>query len=216
MTEHETEPVPGLPEVLPSGETILWQGAPSWTDLAVRVFHVRGVALYFAALFGYLGWAAHADGASVHDAAMAAIRPLPVALLVLGLLAALAYAVARTTLYTVTNRRIVMRFGLALPMTANLPFAQVRSADVATRGATGDIAIDIAGQRQSLVLLWPHVRPWRTSKPQPMLRSLADAEAAAATLGMALRAYHGASATPARSEPAPQHRPASVHQPAAA
>ena len=51
MTEHDFEPVHGLPAHLPQGERLLWQGAPSWRSLAIRAFHVRKVAIYFG-LFG--------------------------------------------------------------------------------------------------------------------------------------------------------------------
>ena len=46
--EHEFEAQYGLPEALPEGEHILWQGAPDWKVLARRVFHTRKVAVYFA------------------------------------------------------------------------------------------------------------------------------------------------------------------------
>ena len=51
LTEHGLEPVPGLPEALPSGEVLLWQGAPLWSEIAQRVFLVRWVGGYFVALF---------------------------------------------------------------------------------------------------------------------------------------------------------------------
>ena len=50
MNEHEGEPIRGLPELPPEGEQILWQGEPQWGLLARRVFHVRKVAAYFAAI----------------------------------------------------------------------------------------------------------------------------------------------------------------------
>ena len=48
--EHEFEAAPGLPEPLPAGERVLWQGAPQWRTLAVEVFHVRAVAIYLVAM----------------------------------------------------------------------------------------------------------------------------------------------------------------------
>ena len=48
MSEHDFEPIRGLPGDLPEGETILWQGAPNWLTLAEQAFHVRAVAAYFA------------------------------------------------------------------------------------------------------------------------------------------------------------------------
>ena len=44
--EHEFEAAYGLPEPLPKGESILWQGAPDLADLAVRVFHLKKIAVY--------------------------------------------------------------------------------------------------------------------------------------------------------------------------
>ena len=43
----------GLPERLPEGETLLWQGRPSWRQLALRAFHVREIAIYFALLLAW-------------------------------------------------------------------------------------------------------------------------------------------------------------------
>ena len=200
MREHEAEPVPGLPVHLPLGETLLWQGTPEWTDVALRVMHVRGVAVYFAALFSYLGWAAYQDGATIEQAVMTTLRPVPIALGALALLAIVAYAIARTTIYTITSKRIILRFGLALPMTVNLPYALVQSADVSERTRCGDIVLNLNAPRQSLIMLWPHVRPWHTTKPQPMLRSLADVRAASTILAGALRAFHGVNATVTRTQ----------------
>jgi len=45
--EHEFEPEYGLPERLPDGEKMLWQGAPDFKALAIRVFHLRKLALHF-------------------------------------------------------------------------------------------------------------------------------------------------------------------------
>ena len=46
--EHEFEAAPGLPEPLPRGERLLWQGRPDWRQLALHAFHVRKLAFYFA------------------------------------------------------------------------------------------------------------------------------------------------------------------------
>ena len=45
--EHEFEAAPGLPEPLPSGERLLWQGRPDWVVQAIEDFHVRKLAIYF-------------------------------------------------------------------------------------------------------------------------------------------------------------------------
>ena len=65
--EHEWEAAPGLPEPLPKGEKILWQGAPHWWMLAVHAFHVRKVAIYFGLMLAWQAISLRADGADAVD-----------------------------------------------------------------------------------------------------------------------------------------------------
>ena len=48
--EHEFEAAPGLPEPLPPGERIVWQGAPDWRVLALHAYHLRQLAGYFGVM----------------------------------------------------------------------------------------------------------------------------------------------------------------------
>ena len=43
----------GWEGILEPGERILWQGVPDWRLLAIQVFHVRAIAIYFAVLLGW-------------------------------------------------------------------------------------------------------------------------------------------------------------------
>jgi hypothetical protein len=188
--EHDHEPVRGLPAYLPPGEQILWQGAPAWRGLARRAFHLRKVALYCAAMLLWRGWVELADGASAAGAALAMLKLAPVALAAIAVLAALGWLYARATVYTITSRRVVLRIGVALPITINIPFAIIGSADLRRHGdGTGDLALGLAGSgRIAWLHLWPHARPWHLARPQPMLRALPEAERAAALLAAALAA----------------------------
>lgn len=187
------EPLPGLPARPPEGETILWQGGPDWRGLAWRAFHLREVTCYFGALV-----AAQPVLALVQGTPLAATL-LPMTWLSLagsvaaGLLAGLAFLAARGTVYTITSRRLVLRFGIALPMTINLPFALVAQAGLRLRrGGSGDIPVALVpGERISYIVLWPHARPWRLARPEPMLRELPEAERAAGILARALAAHAG-------------------------
>ena len=113
---------------------------------------------------------------------------MPVALAAAGILGLYAWLSARSSVYTITNRRVVLRFGVALPMTLNVPFAVIGNAALKPyRDGTGDIPLTLTGtERVSYVALWPHARPWRTAKPEPMLRSVPDAANVAKILGQAL------------------------------
>lgn len=194
MNEYDFEPVPGLPERPPPGERILWQGAPCWRSLSRRLFHVRKITVYFAILMVWYFFSSRADGASTMEAAQSALLLVPVLLAGLALLALLAWLIGRTTVYTITNRRLVLRIGIALPVTINVPFNVVESADFkAFAGGTGDISVSLSDeQRVGYAVLWPHARPWRLRRPEPTLRSIPDAARTAELLSDALAAAHPA------------------------
>lgn len=171
----------GLPGPLPPGERILWQGAPSTRGLWLRVFHAPLAGLWFAACG--IGVAVIAENPAGTAAALVAV--LGLALVLLGVLA---YAAHRTTLYTVTNRRLVLQIGIALPVTYNLPFGEVESAELRLFGdGSGDLPLRLKpAARIAYLQLWPHARPWRVARPEPMLRSVPEAARAAAILARAL------------------------------
>lgn len=191
MKEHDFEPIRGLPERLPADEEMLWQGTPRWTVLARRVFHVRTVAIYFAVLAVWRIVADWSTDFSATTALMGVLWILVLGSLAVGALAFLGWVMSRATVYTITNRRAVMRIGVALQMIMNLPFKQIRSADLKLyRDGTGDISLLLAETAHpSYIIFWPHVRPWHFSPPQPMFRSIPDAEKVAAILADALKAY---------------------------
>jgi Bacterial PH domain len=207
--EHEFEAQYGLPEELPAGERILWQGSPDWRVLARRVFHTRKVAVYFAAM---LVWRFVSTMSDTQDAtaALASLAWLaPFFALGLGLLLLLGWWSARTTAYTLTDKRVVMRIGIVLTVTYNLPLKRIESADLHSAGSgCQDIALTLEhGTRIAWLHLWPHVRPWHVARTQPMLRALPDAPAVAALLATAWSEVNGVAATPKAAAPAEERQP---------
>lgn len=173
---------------LPQGESVLWQGRPSARSLAVRAFHVRLVLAYFALLFAARAIVSLNDGQAWQTAfASASGVAVPCAVAVT-LLCGLAILFSRTTRYTVTNRRVLLQFGAALPMTLNVPFPQVAGAGLKVwSDGTGDIPLAVVSEKRlAYLLLWPHVRPWRLNSVEPMLRSVPDAQTVAGILAKAL------------------------------
>ena len=191
VTEYEGEPIPGLPDLPPEGEEILWQGSPHWPTLARRAFHVRTIAVYFAILLGWRGATTLSDGSSVGAALGSTSTLASLALLCLGILTLLAWLNARATIYTITNRRVVIRFGVAVPLVVNVPFAAVRAAELKVDpDGTGDIPLAIQGsERLGYLLLWPYARAWGFgASTQPMLRAVPEARAVGGLLSRAIRA----------------------------
>lgn len=184
--EHEFEPEPGLPEPLPADEHVLWQGAPDWRALARRVFHVRAVALYFAAILLLRGTLVVHDGGSLAEALRAVALAAPLFVFALAGLIGIAFWSAATTAYTITDRRVVMRVGIVLSVTYNLPYARIEGAALSRHATHRDLAITLLpGDQIAWAHLWPHVRPWQLRRTQPMLRCLPEAERVAALLTQA-------------------------------
>jgi hypothetical protein len=99
-----------------------------------------------------------------------------------------AWLIARTTTYTITQKRIVLTYGMALPKSLNLPFSAIESADMRLHAdGTGDIALRLpAGKRLSYLLLWPHVRSGAQGRAQPVLRCIPAPQAASEILANAV------------------------------
>jgi hypothetical protein len=206
--EHELEPQYGLPERLPANEKILWQGSPDARVLARSAFHIRKLALYFVALVAINAASVVADGAAAMDVLLALVWPAGLSALALGGVWTLAWLTARTAVYTVTDRRVVMRIGIVLTLTFNLPLRTLETAAMRQGpDGHGDIVLALKGPDHIAWLhLWPHARPWHLTRTQPMLRALPQVADVAALLQKAWSAQTGGAveplATPASGPPA--------------
>jgi hypothetical protein len=130
----------------------------------------------------------------------------------LGIAWTLAWLTARTTVYTLTNKRMVMRLGIVLTVTFNLPLAKIASAGLRRHhGDFGDITLALSGSDQiAWVHLWPSVRPWRLARAEPMVRCVAHADVLAAQLSDVWSAATGLSAAAPATRTDSQTSPASA------
>ena len=204
--DFAVEPIRGLPERPPEGEEILWQGRPDTWRLAVESLSLYWVAAYFVLFFG---WRALVAGAEVPfwEAVRIGSPFLVMGAVACGLLWLIALIQARSTVYTVTNRRVAMRIGAALTVTLNLPYRWIGAANLDLRqGGTGTIALSLLGDtRLSYANTWPHVRPWYMANTQPALRCIPDAQNVAKILS---EAAEQRLAEPAVRKVAPTQAPA--------
>jgi Bacterial PH domain len=185
-----------LPAPLPVGERVIWQGKPSYKGLALRSFHIREVAIYFALLLIWRLWSNAAQGLPAGEAAISALWLIAPAVSGIAVLAGLAWLFRRAACYTITSKRVLFQFGVALPMTMNIPLSKIGAAALKTyRDGSGDIPLTLNDDgRVSYLLLWPHIRPWRLRVTEPMLNSIPDAATVAARLAEALTGQPGPSA----------------------
>lgn len=193
MSTPHPEKIDGIYDPLPEGERVLWQGAPDWRRLAVTAFHVRKVSLYFGILLVWKIVADTYDGSPLAQAATGSLWLAALAGAAVGLLALLAWLSARTTIYAVTNRRVFLRIGIALPIYVNLPFTGIDAAALRVDAdGSGDIPLRLkGGVRLAYLHLWPHARAWQLRHPEPMLRSVPEAKRVAQILSRALAAASG-------------------------
>jgi hypothetical protein len=188
--DFDFEPVRGLPALLPAGETLLWQGSPRWQSLIVHAYQVRKVAIYFGVLVLWRIAVGVYNQHTVAEIATSCVFLMALGGVAIGVLSMLGFLNARSTVYSITNRRLLLRHGVAVPLTMNIPFKMIEAADLRSfSDGTGDISLRIArDQRIGYLITWPHLRPGRITHPEPCFRALADAPQAAGILGAALAA----------------------------
>lgn len=184
MTTAPGEQIRGIAIPLPAGERIRWTGTPDWSSLARHAFHVRKIMLYFALLLLWRAAGAIGQAEAVTYFLAGAIPLVVLGCFAIGCAFGLAYLTQRTSVYAITDRRVVMRIGIVIPQLFNIPFRQVESAGVrAFPDGSGDIALALAGSdRIAYFQLWPHARGWRIARPHPALRSVPNAAEVGAML----------------------------------
>ena len=143
--EHEFEAAHGLPEPLPRGERMLWQGSPDWRVMAREAMHLRTLSVYFAVVLAWRGALVLSNGGGWLDALQAVLWLLPLAALALGLLATMAWLISRTSVYSITDQRVVMRIGVVLSITFNLPYSRIEAAALRSHAdGSGDVTLTLA------------------------------------------------------------------------
>jgi hypothetical protein len=189
------EPIRGLPAVLPKGEELLWQGVPDWKALAVSAYHIRKVAIYFLLLVLWRAGIGLNESQAISAVLLSCVWLVGLGCAAVGVLSLLAYLSARYTIYSITSQRVILRFGVAVSMTMNIPFDLLEAAGLRKRPlGTGDIAMSLRkDQRIGYLTTWPYVRPGYIARPQPSFRAVADAAHAAEILRAAMLAHAGSS-----------------------
>ena len=187
--DFAAEPINGLPELPPRGEVILWQGRPNWFQLTVDSLNLWWVVAYFAVLTAWR-FITVIDVFSFERAIIMTLPFVIMTLIVVLLLMLVGFIQARATVYTITNRRVAMRIGAALTVTLNIPYTQIENAAVSVgKAGCGNIALETKGASKfSYLVLWPHIRSWKISKPEPTLRAIPDVQSVAQILAKAAKA----------------------------
>ena len=210
ILEHGQEPSPGIPQALPAGESAVWQGSPGFRRLLVSGLHARKIAIYFVLLLAvHWALASRAGGAGVPSGGSGTLALALLAAVAVGVVVLYAWLAARRAVYTLTTRRIVIRCGVALPVSVNLPLSVIESVGLREfADGTGDLILTLSpGHRASYILLWPHVAMLRVLRVRPALRAVDEVATLAERLAAALVADAG---TGEQELPAAGRRPAEL------
>ncbi|MEL6360518.1 MAG: photosynthetic complex putative assembly protein PuhB [Pseudomonadota bacterium] len=189
------EPIKGLPAMPPKGERVIWQGKPDPRQFVLDVVHPRAIAGYIIAFsIVRLALSMPQSGFGVGLAAdflLQLMITLCAAFIVCGLIA---YAMARASIYTITNKRIVLRFGAALRKYTNVPFSKISAVDLReTPSGMGTISFSINDKKAlGLLKLWPHVRMRRKNGAEPVFRQIPDARTVAFLLADTMKQENAA------------------------
>ncbi|MEO0730515.1 MAG: photosynthetic complex putative assembly protein PuhB, partial [Pseudomonadota bacterium] len=164
----------GLPEAPPEGERILWTGMPSARDLGVRMFAVKWIAAFAIVLAVSSFFSPLHANATLIQHAMIATSLLAAGALAIGFALFWGWLVAINTRYTITNERVVIRHGVTMPMSINVPFAKIATASSKVRrDGSGDVSVALLdGNRVSWFAIYPHNRSWTWQGTQPAFRSI--------------------------------------------
>ena len=174
-----TKKINGLPEEvgksIPSEEKIFWVGKPNWKSLAYRAFGIRYLLAYL--VISALYSVAKIEILFTLSAFLTNYIPFLISGVIAGLiLVAIAWLEAYHTCYVVTEKRIVIRTGVALVFLLNAPFKKIVSIDRQTLSqGRGNISFKTETKKRiPYWSCWPSVRPWSFLFPNPALRSIPD------------------------------------------
>lgn len=180
---------------LPAGETMILQVRPDWWRLALGAFHLKAIGVYFLVFALWRLGATYHDTGSTARSVGAVAELLPSFGIGICLVMGLAYLTARATSFTITDRRVVMRYGVALPAQVNIPLKDVDAAGVRVfSDGAADIPLTLpkgGPGRPSYFQLWPYVKPLGVVSAQPMLRAVPDGAKVADVLARTLMAHQG-------------------------
>lgn len=201
MSEIRVKSVRPLPEPLPEGEHVLWQQSPAWRAYSRRAFHIAKIGLYFLVIVGWVAISAYLGGGGWPAVGRSLTWAVPPALGVLAVLGLIGWLYARTTVYTITNKRVIIQSGLAVPSAVNLPFSKIDRADMKSfDDATGDIELTMSGPRLLYSMLWPNVGLFRLNRPRPVLRAIRQPHKVGELLAQAVAAIQKSeAAAPAKA-----------------
>ena len=89
-----------------------------------------------------------------------------------------------STVYIITENRVIIKTGAALSFLISMPFKKIKEVNLQKRGGSvGTISFELFSEKRvPYISCWPSVRPWRFKKTQPAFSCIGSVDEVATTL----------------------------------
>jgi hypothetical protein len=184
MVTNEINRLPDeVGKAIPLEEKIYWTGKPNWKSFGYHAFGIKYFLIYFFVCALYA--VSQIESSFSFERLLINYTPY----LVSGTLAAmiiflLAYFSARHTCYVITEKRIVIRTGVALVFLLNMPFKNILSIDMKVLAqGRGNLTFKVRSKKRiPFFSCWPSVKAGVFLEPVPAFRSIMDIEKVGQTI----------------------------------
>ena len=170
-------------DAIPEGESILWQGKPSFWGFSWYFFGLKLLAFYLIILS--VVFAARLTVTDFFTAFVVDFLPFLLSgILTSCILMALAKIQSQSSVYIITENRVIIKSGAALSFLISMPFKKIKAVNLQKRkGSLGTISFELnSGKRVPYISCWPSVRPWRFKKTEPAFSCIENVDEVATIL----------------------------------
>ena len=100
------------------------------------------------------------------------------------ILMALAGIQSQSSVYIITENRVIIKSGAALSFLISIPFKKIKAVNLQKRkGSLGTISFELSsGKRVPYISCWPSVRPWKLKNTEPAFSCIEDVDEVATIL----------------------------------
>ena len=170
-------------DAIPNGESILWKGRPSLWGFSWNLFGLKWITLYLSMLS--IVSVARFYASDFYTAFYVDFLPfflsgIFASIILIGLAATQTYS----TVYIITENRVIIKTGAALSFLISMPFKKIKEVNLQKRGASiGTISFELLSEKRvPYISCWPSVRPWKFKRTQPAFSCIGSVDEVATIL----------------------------------
>ena len=170
-------------DAIPNGESILWKGRPSLWGFSWNLFGLKWITLYLSILS--IVSVARFFASDFYTAFYVDFLPfflsgIFASIILIGLAATQTYS----TVYIITENRVIIKTGAALSFLISMPFKKIKEVNLQKRGASiGTISFELLSEKRvPYISCWPSVRPWKFKRTQPAFSCIGSVDKVATIL----------------------------------